>query len=230
MITRRKKTTTEEDTFSIWTSFTDLMSNAFMVLTLLLLLALYQLQEAKEENKDNTPPPFREYSEAAGYKFNSGSATLSKKFKEDLKGKIKDYIEQTLKDYPDINVIEIIGHTDGQPIGETQCYEKNTGLDQELENVIKKGKNVKILCPNSNTDLGLMRAVSVMKELYNIQQTQGTPRFKKIAFRVYSAGQSIQPFDKIKSDIGNFADKDEKPNPKRRRIEIRFTELGRKGN
>jgi hypothetical protein len=73
-----------------------------------------------------------------------------------------------------------------------------------------------------------MRALSVVKELENIQKNKGSKRFKQIGFRAYSAGQMISPSDQILPGTGNFANKNRASNPTRRRIEIRFTQLGKK--
>jgi hypothetical protein len=234
MRTRRRKKTIPEESFSIWTSFTDLMSNAFMVLTLLLLLALSQVYNLQKNITQNTPPPFIEISETDGYIFESGVAILPEKLEQDLDGKIKTNIENIISQYQRINMIEVIGHTDGQPIGKLKCYRQGgSNLDEQLERVAKSRYNRKKdnLCPGSNTDLGLMRALSVVKKLEDIQKNKGSESFKQIGFRAYSAGQMILPSDEILPGTGNFANVNRRKNreqDQRRRIEIRFTELGRK--
>jgi outer membrane protein OmpA-like peptidoglycan-associated protein len=71
---------------------------------------------------------------------------------------------------------------------------------------------------SSNADLGLMRALSVVRLLQDIQVQTGS--LKEIKFRVYSVAQLILP-------NGEFASINRQADASRRRIEIRFTRLGK---
>ncbi len=231
-MSRRLRRNQIPDNFNIWTSFTDLMSNAFMVLTLLLLLTMSKIPSFNRQKKlqpanDNQQKII--VLPAEEYKFASGSAELPKNLSQDIQrnphdGKILKAIKQQLNNaQKKIDIIEVIGHTDGQKVGSLQCHNKlgmsRGNLDQELEAVATQTKNVTILCPGSNTDLGLMRALAVIKELQKAQNREKNGRFKQVSFRAYSAGQLLLPQN------GGFAQPERKENKQRRRIEIRFTQL-----
>ena len=59
-------------------------------------------------------PPIISLSEAGGYFFKSGSAELSSAFRDTLIKKIPSEILEYIKKY-DVDVIEVVGHTDEQP-------------------------------------------------------------------------------------------------------------------
>jgi flagellar motor protein MotB len=61
-------------------------------------------------------PPIINLSEAGGYYFDVGSAELSEEFKAALVDKVAPKILQIAVEYPDVDVIEVIGHTDEQVI------------------------------------------------------------------------------------------------------------------
>jgi hypothetical protein len=63
-----------------------------------------------------------------------------------------------------------------------------------------------------------MRALEVVKELQAVQAR--TDRLKGVQFRAYSAAQLQLP-------SGELAVSDRQSNPNRRRIEIRFSPLGK---
>ncbi|MCM0591972.1 MAG: flagellar motor protein [Gloeotrichia echinulata IR180] len=226
---RRTKSTPTTETFSIWTSFTDLMSNAFMVLTVLLLLVIGQSSKSPPSIRDKDGKPKIIELRSEKYKFNSGSAVLPLNLKNDISGKngiifrdIEKIIEQNENNNQKIDVIEVIGHTDGEEVGVLKsCNNQNGGnLDQQLEAVSTLNKNVAILCPGSNADLGLIRALAVVKELKNVQIQKKKGRFKQLNFRAYSAAQLLLPEDK------GFAKPNRNSDANRRRIEIRFAQLG----
>jgi outer membrane protein OmpA-like peptidoglycan-associated protein len=120
-------------------------------------------------------------------------------------------IERRTKEYQ-INVVELIGHTDGQPNGGI-----NSNLDLNIEKVASADLPVANLKSGSNADLGLMRSLAVVKVLRDIQTKEG--RLKGLKFRAYSAAQLILP-------NGDFAPISRTADTTRRRIEIRFTRLG----
>ena len=116
-------------------------------------------------------------------------------------------------------MIEIVGHTDGNPINGAG------NLDQNLLNDLAINKNnfndlvteFKKLQAGSNADLGLIRALIIVKTLQDLQKT-GECKCKVKAFRAYSAAQLYLP--------GNNPDpakNSKNDNPTRRRIEIRLT-------
>ncbi|MDJ0600936.1 MAG: flagellar motor protein [Crocosphaera sp.] len=248
---RRKRTQIQlsHDEFNIWSAFTDLMANAFMILSFFLLLTFFksvvsrstaetaqtnlsdaqdkieqlekekaslnqQLQQKSFEitqlNKKGKAPPVVIIENSGDYKFSSGSAELNPKLKQFVSNNLVNMIERIAKEQ-DLYVIEIIGHTDGQV---------NVGgfsnLDTLLERVANNDSSLNDLRPASNADLGLMRALAVVKTL---QEIQNTGRLQGLQFRAYSAAQLLLL-------NGKFAPINRSPEAQRRRIEIRFSPLG----
>ncbi|KOR38379.1 MULTISPECIES: hypothetical protein [Planktothricoides] len=279
--------------FDVWPAFTDLMSNSFMILSFILLLAIIkplvsinslrateeqlrsenrqlqqQIENARaevarnqaqirffnneirqleasvtqqrqraenaerqvrnfadqartlqtqldEETQRPKAPPIIVIQETGSYQFQSGSAALPEPLTRYIRQQLVPQIETNAAQYQ-IDVVEIIGHTDGQV---NQGGVSN--LDQVLENVAKGNNSLNQLSPGSNADLGLMRALAVVKILQEIQQKEG--RLKGLQFRPYSAAQLVTP-------SGDFAETNRNPDGKRRRIEIRFTRLGQVTN
>ena len=271
-----------EENLNVWPSFTDLMANAFMIISLFLLLALFKslflrytaeetqlnlstteqqvrllqreiaLLEREAESKEDTISRLRENSEnlsrlsselqtllersnsrlnlvesevqrlksappvvviqdSGEYQFASGSATLPQELKNYISTELVERIEQ-ISQQRNLYVVEIIGHTDGQV-----NFNRAGNLDRQLESVAQGEKSINTLVPGSNADLGLMRALEVVKQLQLAQQ-QG--RLEGVQFRAYSAAQLQLP-------TGDFAKDNRNPDASRRRIEIRFSPLGK---
>ena len=266
------------ESLNVWPSFTDLMANAFMIISLFLLLALFkslflkyaaeeteqnlsdterqvrllqreiatlenelgestsdvrQLREASsdlrrlllssnEQSRDRidilqseikrlkSAPPVVVIQDSGGYQFDSGSANLPQNLKEYITLDLVDRIER-ISQQRNLYVVEIIGHTDGQ------VNFGNGNLDRQLEEVARGEQPVDTLKPGSNADLGLMRALEVVKQLQTVQEQTG--RLQGVQFRPYSAAQLQLP-------SGKFATPNREPDPNRRRIEIRFSPLG----
>ena len=200
---------------NIFQAFTDLMSNAFMILCLFLLLALLQSQQLnknlKKANKRlQSASPIVIDERSGKFRFSSGSAELNPDLNNYLQTEVIPTIKTTLKE-KEIDFIQVIGHTDGQGINQPG------NLDKNIEQVAQGKIKVKQLIPGSNTDLGLMRALAVVQEI------QQTSELKNIEFRAYSAGQLYLP-------SGELADINRKADPTRRRIEIRFIPPGKSSN
>ena len=267
------------ESLNVWPSFTDLMANAFMIISLFLLLALFKslfLKYAADQSEQNlsdterqvrllqreiatlenelgestadvrqlnkasadlrqlllrsnersqsqvdvlqseirrlkSAPPVVVIQDSGGFQFESGSASLPPNLKNYITMDLVDRIER-ISQQRNLYVVEIIGHTDGQV---------NFGggnLDRQLEEVAQGRKSVESLKPGSNADLGLMRALEVVKQLQTVQEQTG--RLKGVQFRPYSAAQLQLP-------SGEFADPNRNPDANRRRIEIRFSPLGK---
>ncbi len=195
---------------SIFQSFTDLMSNAFMILCLLLLLVLFQsqklnkdLQKANKRLQSAAPIVIDESS--GNFKFKSGSAELNPQLKNHISKKISPDINKILQSR-EIDFIQIIGLTDGEGI------KQNSNLDKTLEIVAQGRQPVSKLSAGSNADLGLMRALAVVQALQNTG-------LQNVEFRAYSAAQLYLP-------SGRLASVDRQPDETRRRIEIRFIPPG----
>ena len=212
----------EEETIeeaNIWTSFTDLMSNAFMILSLLFFIAIIKIFLISQENQQLTKelkqvketPPVLIIQNSGEFKFQSGSAVLPSALKSYIKKELVNKIEEITAGSKTYSV-EVIGHTDGQILGG-----ENSNLDQNLEKVANGKLAMTKLQPGSNADLGLMRALAVVKQL---QKIQAKGRLPNLQFHAYSAAQLFLPNSK------EFAAVDRSPNSSRRRIEIRFSPLG----
>ncbi|MDJ0573543.1 MAG: flagellar motor protein [Xenococcaceae cyanobacterium MO_234.B1] len=270
------------ESLNVWPSFTDLMANAFMIISLFLLLALFkslflkytaeeteldltdserqvrilkrklavingklgesidtvrrlekssselqnllqrsnskvkilnsQVNVLELENQQlKSAPPVVVIQDSGEYRFASGSASLPNGLKNYISNDLVERIEE-ISQQRNLYVVEIIGHTDGQVI-----FNRTSNLDKNLEAVAQGNKSITTLIPGSNTDLGLMRALEVVKQL---QLAQQKGRLQGVQFRAYSAAQLQLP-------SGNFASAERKSDAKRRRIEIRFSPLGK---
>ena len=206
---RRSRYTQYNEDLNVWPAFTDLMSNAFMILVLFLFLTIIISQISGKKSTDT--PPIIVIKDEGAYRFASGSAEISQEMLNYILKQIVPEIEARTKQYG-INVVEIIGHTDGQANGQVR-----SNLDVNLENVVSGNIPVGNLRAGSNADLGLMRALSVVKALRDIQTKEN--RLSGLSFRAYSAAQLILP-------NGQFAAIARQDDVTRRRIEIRFTRLG----
>ncbi|WP_426433995.1 hypothetical protein [Bradyrhizobium genosp. P] len=105
-------------------------------------------------------PPIIRMSEADGYFFKSGSAELSAAFRGTLVNTTPREILNYIQKY-DVDVIEVVGHTDERPIGMRQY----SNLDRDLPSVLDNTANVGSLIPADNAGLGLARAVAVVSVL-----------------------------------------------------------------
>jgi outer membrane protein OmpA-like peptidoglycan-associated protein len=214
-MTRRIPQGNRDESLNIFQAFTDLMSNAFMIISFFLIISLIQtlviskeLQNAKEKLKSAEPIIIDERS--GQFKFPSGRAEVTNDLSAYIKTKVIPEIEKATKQ-GNIDFIQVIGHTDGQAI-------KNIGnLDMILTSAATGSQTITSLKAGSNADLGLMRSVAVVQLL---QQTKG---LKNVKFRAYSAAQLYSP-------DGKLATVDQSADDSRRRIEIRFIPHGQKKN
>ena len=104
-------------------------------------------------------PPIINLSDAQGYRFKSGSAELSPEFRQSLSEDVPAEILARIKEF-DVDVIEVVGHTDEQPLGV-----KQSNLDRELTSVLRNTADVSRLTSADNAGLGLSRAVAVASVL-----------------------------------------------------------------
>ncbi len=246
---------TEEEELNVWPAFTDLMSNAFMILSLFLILAIIksvfvqsvseitasrsqQLERELQQRSNRVSnlegeiarmrgelqerssritqlnqeidrlksPPIIVLRDSTERRFESGSAELSASLNEFVENELIEQITTLAQDYQGY-LVEVIGHTDGQI---------NSGgysnLDGNLEQIIRGNESLNQLIPGSNADLGLMRALAVVKKLQDNQEL----RELGLTFKAYSAAQ-------LYDLSGNYAPPNRQEDPSRRRIEIRFT-------
>ncbi len=245
---RSRHINSNEEELNIWPAFTDLMSNAFMILSLFFLLSIVKasilkstseqtiakLSQSEEQlkNLENRvaflqeelrlktnqvtnlegqverlkSPPIIVIKDSGEYKFEKGKADLPSGLRGKIETDFANQIERYGREYKGY-VVEVIGHTDGQ---------KNSSRYSNLDDILEIG-NFSQVQVGSNADLGLMRALAVVKVLEDIQRKG---RLKGLNFRAYSAAQLVLPKEYFPPNNGN-ADE-----PTRRRIEIRFTPPG----
>ncbi len=154
--------------------------------------------------RPHTWPPIINLSEAGGYYFAVGSAQLSVAFKQTLSTDIAGQIANYLNQY-DVDVVEVIGHTDEQPLRGL-----SSNLDKIVSDVLEEISAVADIKPADNAGLGLARAIAV------VQVLRHDPRLKNATILPLSAAQLIVPGDTLstgqqKGDVKT-----------RRRIEIRI--------
>lgn len=149
-------------------------------------------------------PPIISLSEADGNFFKSGSAELSAPFRDSLLTKIPAKVLEYIKQY-DVDVVEVVGHTDEQPLGLHQ-----SNLDRDLLPVLKGKTDIGKLVPADNAGLGLARAVSVVSVL---KQNLGLANYKILPL----SGAQLVNTDETLATEGIPASIQQ-----RRRIEIRL--------
>ncbi len=177
------------------------------------------LQEAIAKDRKDFPPNIT-IKNTNKYAFPLSQATLPPALKIHISGEIVPKIKDYFKKY-DINTIEVIGHTDGVKVSGT------SNLDQLLNRVATENREIGELQAGSNADLGLMRALAVVKALQNEEQllqvfkAQGLDKDK--VFRAYSAAQLYLLNRKIAPPYADI-------NQESRRIQIRFTKLSDEQN
>src|SRR6201997_3453096 len=150
-------------------------------------------------------PPIIRMSEADGYFFKTRSAELSPNFRVALMTETPVEILQYLKKY-DVDVIEVVGHTDERPIGARQF----SNLDRDLTSVLQNTEDVASLVPADNAGLGLARAVSVVRWL---RESPLLASYKMIPL----SGAQLVNTDETLALEGSMQDVQQ-----RRRIEIRL--------
>ena len=157
----------------------------------------------KPEPVGNNWPPIISLPEAENYSFKIGSAELTENFKMQLDGDIIEEILKTLSEY-DADLIEIIGHTDLQPMSRARV----SNLDTAAIEYFQKNANI-ALRAKDNVGLGYARALSVTKHL------RENPKLQDYTILPYSAAQMITPDGTLTKQDDNFT------SSQLRRIEIR---------
>lgn len=156
-------------------------------------------------------PPIISLSDADDYSFEIGSAELTPSFERSLRGDITRIIAENLDLY-NVDIVEVIGHTDEQRIAR-----KETNFDQSVLDVLAGKQPVSTIVPADNAGLGLARAIAVANVL------RAEPALSGMTILPLSAGQLILPGDTLTS--GQSGDVRE-----RRRIEIRIRRREASGN
>ena len=161
------------------------------------------LAAGKLEPVGNNWPPIISLPEAENYSFKIGSAELTENFKMQLDGDIIEEILDTLSQY-DADLIEIIGHTDLQPMSRARV----SNLDTAARDFFQAKTNI-ALRAKDNVGLGYARALSVTKHL------RENPKLQNYTILPYSAAQMITPDGTITKEGDDFE------SSQLRRIEIR---------
>jgi flagellar motor protein MotB len=158
---------------------------------------------AAQRGREGEWPPFFSLSEAGGYYFESGKATLRPQFERSLRRSIIPMLANSIRDY-DVDVIEVIGHTDEVPmVGESN-------LDSSLIAASMSRLKVADLRSTDNAGLAMARAVAVVRVL------RSDPRLADVAILPLSGAQMIVPVDRMADGRSSRDDQS------RRRIEIRL--------
>jgi flagellar motor protein MotB len=150
-------------------------------------------------------PPIIRLSEADGNFFKTGSAELSPEFRERLMTSTPEQITALIKKY-DVDVIEVVGHTDEQPVGLRQ-----SNLDRDLVPVLRNYASIASLVPADNAGLGLARAVSVVSVLGRNPQLWGYKLIPMSGAQLVNTDETLAIDGAFSGDIRE-----------RRRIEIRL--------
>jgi len=123
-------------------------------------IAASKLQSESERGKGrHNWPPIINLSEAGGYYFATGSAVLTPDFAIALRKVVIPRLLQIAESF-DVDVIEVIGHTDEQPV-----TNRLSNLDRYLPSVTLGGADGAVLQWADNAGLGLARALAVVKVL-----------------------------------------------------------------
>ncbi|MDG2518089.1 hypothetical protein [Lysobacter soli] len=148
-------------------------------------------------------PPFFSLSEAGGYYFESGQATL----RPDFVKKLGDTIIPLLKEYIDdygVDVVEVIGHTDEVPMS------GQSNLDALLIPASQNKVSIESLHSTDNAGLAMARATAVVRIL------RADARLAGVTILPLSGAQLIVPVDKAADGRSTKSDQS------RRRIEMRL--------
>jgi flagellar motor protein MotB len=148
-------------------------------------------------------PPFFSLSEAGGYYFESGKATLRPDFEQKLRTTIIPLLKRNIDDYG-VDVVEVIGHTDEVPMVGA------SNLDQLLISASASRTPIEALHSTDNAGLAMARAVAVVRIL------RADPRLAGVTILPLSGAQMIVPIDRVADGSSSRSDQS------RRRIEMRL--------
>ncbi|WP_184355837.1 OmpA family protein [Rhizobium sp. BK602] len=147
-------------------------------------------------------PPIINLDDVRTNYFQSGSTDLTKTFVQLLNTTVADEIAGNLNDY-DANIVEVIGHTDEQPVAR-----RISNLDDTLIGAMEGRLPISAVEPADNAGLGLARAIAVANVL------KANPKLKNATILPMSAAQLILPGDTVTRGQAGAVES-------RRRIEIR---------
>ncbi len=149
-------------------------------------------------------PPIITLSDASGYSFDLGDASLSQGFRD----RLRDEIIQRLHDLGKLHraeIIEVIGHTDT-----VNMPTRTSTLDTQLGPFLRRQARARDLVATDNVGLGMARAAAVAQFL------MADPRLDGFRVLPMSGGQLINTDETLVTVAG------EKDARERRRIELRL--------
>lgn len=138
------------------------------------------------------------------FRFVTNSAELSPEFRRRLETDVAQQVRELLDQYG-VDVVEVVGHTDEQPIKSTQ----QSTLDTMAIPVLNGTAPITALIPVDNAGLGLARAIAVANVL---ERALGSTSIKIVPL---SGAQLVMPGDEVSSGLNPNDDRE------RRRIELR---------
>ncbi|ANY85510.1 hypothetical protein BB934_45665 (plasmid) [Microvirga ossetica] len=160
---------------------------------------------AGKDEEGHKWPPMISLSEAGGYFFKLGSAELSTEFERRLNEVVVPTLLKTAHEY-DVDVIEVVGHTDELPIGV-----KHSNLDRDMVEVLKGNKPIVALKPGDNAGLGIARSVSVVRSLLQDGRLNGLRVLPLSGAQLVKTDETLANGMDVQGDV-----------KERRRIEIRL--------
>lgn len=158
---------------------------------------------AARRGREGEWPPFFSLSEAGGYYFDSGKATLRAEFERSLRQTVIPMLARSIAEY-DVDVIEVIGHTDEVPMLGV------SNLDSKLIAASVNRFSMGEIRSTDNAGLAMARAVAVVRVL------RSDPRLRTATILPLSGAQMIVPVDQMADG------RDARDDQSRRRIEIRL--------
>lgn len=178
-------------------------SEIFAFLAAFFLIAIIIQQKEHQEN----PPIIRLSEKDESFRFELGSAEVPLRFREAIEKEIIPHLE-ALSQKCQCDAIEVVGHTDG-----VRIQQPLSNLDDKLIKAFSTSE-IETLHPGSNIDLGMMRALAIIRVL---KESQNSGQLRQVEFFFpYSAGQMILPNQHLAEDDLKAPDR------VRRRIEIRL--------
>ncbi|MEO0946621.1 MAG: flagellar motor protein [Cyanobacteria bacterium J06641_5] len=166
-----------------------------------------ELTRAKAEVEAAARPPIVVLSETnRRFAFAVGSAALPGEFQQALVSEVIPQLERFSQECG-CDAIEVIGHTDGLQV------QGRSNLDRRLVSAFNR-EELPALVPGSNLDLGMLRALSIVRALKAAQRNGALPGIRY--FLPYSAGQMLRLDRSLESEAGA------PQNDSRRRIELRL--------
>jgi flagellar motor protein MotB len=180
---------------------------AFIALALVVILLFVAVDRAELLEERRTTPPIVVLSEEQqSYRFALGSARVSDEFQRQIRTDIIPLLDSLSRQHG-ADVVEVIGHTDAVPV------RSRSTLDERLIEAYQN-MSAEDVSAGSNVDLGMMRALSIVRALRQGRDQGELSRIER--FVPYSAGQMVMPDGSLAEATDPARDRG------RRRIEIRL--------